>query len=176
MDDFPHLCEGPAKAVLRPAVARAFLRKGRHHRRQDRLHKVSVPTAWSGPLRVLLQLYTAQPKPSCPVSISALLNRLSSAATAVMCVTPSCRDGQSRQFGFVGFRSVAEAQAAVKYFNRSFMGAQRLTVEFAEKYGGSHLPRAWSKYTEGTSRYKKLHQVDSSVPNQSEINKGDGQQ
>jgi RNA recognition motif-containing protein len=70
-----------------------------------------------------------------------------------------CRDGQSRQFGFVGFRSVAEAQAAVKYFNRSFMGAQRLTVEFAEKYGGSHLPRAWSKYTEGTSRYKQLHQV-----------------
>ncbi|BDA49748.1 Multiple RNA-binding domain-containing protein 1 [Coccomyxa sp. Obi] len=68
------------------------------------------------------------------------------------------KDGQSRQFGFVGFRSVAEAQAAVKYFNRSFMGAQRLTVEFAEKYGGSHLPRAWSKYTEGTSRYKKLHQ------------------
>lgn len=59
----------------------------------------------------------------------------------------------------MGFRSVGDAQAAVKYFNRSFMGAQRLTVEFAEKYGGSHLPRAWSKYTEGTSRYKKLHQV-----------------
>ena len=82
-----------------------------------------------------------------------------------MCSDLCRRDGQSRQFGFVGFRSVAEAQAAVKYFNRSFMGAQRLTVEFAEKYGGSHLPRAWSKYTEGTSRYKKLHQVDLSVHN-----------
>jgi multiple RNA-binding domain-containing protein 1 len=43
------------------------------------------------------------------------------------------REGHSRQFGFVGFRSVADAQAAVKYFNRSFMGAQRLAVEFAKK-------------------------------------------
>lgn len=70
-----------------------------------------------------------------------------------------CSDGQSRQFGFVGFRSVEEAQAAIKYFNRTFMGALRITVEFAEKYGGSHMARPWSKYTEGTTRYKKLHQV-----------------
>lgn len=43
------------------------------------------------------------------------------------------RDGQSRQFGFVGYRTVADAQAAVKYFNRSFMGAQRVAVEFAQR-------------------------------------------
>ena len=67
------------------------------------------------------------------------------------------RDGTSRQFGFIGFRSVQEAQAAMQYLNKTFMGAQRIYVEFAERYGGSRLPRAWSKYTEGTSRYNKLH-------------------
>ena len=70
------------------------------------------------------------------------------------------RDGTSRQFGFIGFRTVQEAQAAMQYLNKSFMGAQRIYVEFAERYGGSRLPRAWSKYTEGTSRYNKLHATD----------------
>ncbi len=68
-----------------------------------------------------------------------------------------CRDGTSRQFGFIGFRTVQEAQAAMQYLNKTFMGAQRIYVEFAERYGGSRLPRAWSKYTQGTSRYNKLH-------------------
>lgn len=40
-----------------------------------------------------------------------------------------CRDGKSRCFGFVGFRSPAEAEAAVKYFNRSFFDTMRLAVE-----------------------------------------------
>ena len=71
-----------------------------------------------------------------------------------------CRDGTSRQFGFIGFRTVQEAQAAMQYLNKTFMGAQRIYVEFAERYGGSRLPRAWSKYTQGTSRYNKLHAAD----------------
>ena len=45
----------------------------------------------------------------------------------------------------------------MQYLNKTFMGAQRIYVEFAERYGGSRLPRAWSKYTQGTSRYNKLH-------------------
>lgn len=48
----------------------------------------------------------------------------------------------------------------MQYLNKTFMGAQRIYVEFAERYGGSRLPRAWSKYTEGTSRYNKLHAKD----------------
>ena len=53
----------------------------------------------------------------------------------------ACRDGTSRQLGFVGFRTVPEAQAAFKYFNKTFIGAQRIYVEFAERLGGSRLPR-----------------------------------
>ena len=51
------------------------------------------------------------------------------------------RDGTSRQFGFIGYRSVEEAQAALQYLNKTFIGAQRIYVEFAEKFGGSRLPR-----------------------------------
>ncbi len=58
------------------------------------------------------------------------------------------RDGTSRQFGFVGFRTVEQAERAVKYFNRTFIGTARVGVEFAEKYGGGGLARPWSKYSE----------------------------
>ncbi|EFN59301.1 hypothetical protein CHLNCDRAFT_19359, partial [Chlorella variabilis] len=66
------------------------------------------------------------------------------------------RDGKSRCFGFVGFRTPAEAEAAVRYFNKSFMDTMRLAVEFAYKFGSGEAPRAWSKYTEGTSAHKRL--------------------
>lgn len=39
------------------------------------------------------------------------------------------RDGKSRCFGFVGFRTPADAEAAVKYFDRSFFDTMRLAVE-----------------------------------------------
>lgn len=39
------------------------------------------------------------------------------------------RDGKSRQFGFVGFRTEHEAEEAIKYFNKSFMHTSRITCE-----------------------------------------------
>lgn len=52
----------------------------------------------------------------------------------------------------MGFASAEQAAAAVKYFNRTFMDAMRLEVEYAYKYGaGQEKGKAWSKYTEGTS-------------------------
>lgn len=41
----------------------------------------------------------------------------------------ACRDGKTRQFGFVGFRTEEEAQDAAKYFHRSFFDTSRLTCE-----------------------------------------------
>ena len=45
-----------------------------------------------------------------------------------------CRDGASRQFGFVGFRSAEEATAALKYFNRTFIDTSRISVEVHRCY------------------------------------------
>ena len=66
------------------------------------------------------------------------------------------RDGTSRQFGFVGYKTAEEAEAAIKYFNRTFMDTSRITVEAAEKLGSASLSRPWSKYTEGSSAHKRL--------------------
>ena len=57
------------------------------------------------------------------------------------------REGWSRCFGFVGFKTEKEAASAVAWFHRSYFGAARLVVEPAEPVGSTGLARPWSKYT-----------------------------
>lgn len=58
------------------------------------------------------------------------------------------RAGVSRQFAFVGFKTDAAAVAAVKRFNKSFMGTSRLVVEpAAEIDDATRVKLAWSRHT-----------------------------
>ncbi|CAA2964808.1 multiple RNA-binding domain-containing 1 isoform X1 [Olea europaea subsp. europaea] len=57
------------------------------------------------------------------------------------------RDGKSRQFGFVGYRTEQEAEEAIKYFDKSFMDTRRITCEIAWKVGDPEIPRPWSRYS-----------------------------
>ncbi|XP_059446252.1 multiple RNA-binding domain-containing protein 1 [Corylus avellana] len=63
------------------------------------------------------------------------------------------KDGKSRQFAFIGFRTEREAEEAIKYFNRSYVDTCRITCEIAHKVGDPNMPRPWSRYSlkkEGT--------------------------
>lgn len=57
------------------------------------------------------------------------------------------RDGKSRQFGFVGFRSEQEAAEALKFFDGSFIDTCRISCEIARKVGDSEMPRPWSRHS-----------------------------
>jgi len=48
-------------------------------------------------------------------------------------------DGTSRRFGFVGFRSEAEAEAARAYFDRTYMDTSRISVAVAKQIGDEEL-------------------------------------
>ena len=65
------------------------------------------------------------------------------------------RDGLSRRFGFVGLVSDAQAKRAVDMFDRSYIGASRITVEVAKPYGDESLQRPWSKYSRGSSAHAR---------------------
>ncbi|KAL8236003.1 hypothetical protein R6Q59_017084 [Mikania micrantha] len=57
------------------------------------------------------------------------------------------RDGKSRQFGFVGFRSDKEAAEALKFFHGSFMDTSKIICEIARKVGDSEISRPWSRHS-----------------------------
>ena len=42
------------------------------------------------------------------------------------------RDGTSRRFGFVGFKSELDAEAAQKWFDRTFIDSARISVSVSE--------------------------------------------
>jgi multiple RNA-binding domain-containing protein 1 len=44
------------------------------------------------------------------------------------------KDGRSRRFAFIGFKSEEAAAAAKAYFNNSFIGTTRISVQPALRY------------------------------------------
>lgn len=57
------------------------------------------------------------------------------------------KDGKSRQFAFIGFRTEQEAEAAIKYFNNSYMDTSRINCEVARQIGDPNTPRPWSRHS-----------------------------
>ncbi|CAO2629294.1 Probable RNA-binding protein 19 [Lemmus lemmus] len=78
--------------------------------------------------------------------------------TLTDCSLKFTKDGKFRKFGFIGFKSEEEAQAALSHFNRSFIDTSRITVEFCKSFGDPTKPRAWSKHAQKPSQPKQLSQ------------------
>ncbi|KAK8608225.1 hypothetical protein V6N13_023654 [Hibiscus sabdariffa] len=57
------------------------------------------------------------------------------------------RDGKSRQFAFIGYRTEQEAEEAIKYFNKSYLDTSRIICEIARKVGDPNTPHTWSRYS-----------------------------
>lgn len=55
------------------------------------------------------------------------------------------REGQSRRFGFVGFKSEEDAAGVVKYFHESFIDTARISVEVAKSFGDSTVAMPWKE-------------------------------
>eukprot|EP00210_Caulerpa_lentillifera_P009688 g9243.t1 len=67
------------------------------------------------------------------------------------------KSGNSRGFGFIGFSNASDANKAVQYFHKTFIGSNRISVELAKKVGDPLLDRPWSKYSKGSSRYHEAN-------------------
>ncbi|TQD91242.1 hypothetical protein C1H46_023168 [Malus baccata] len=57
------------------------------------------------------------------------------------------KEGNSRQFAFIGFRTGREAQEAMKYYDRSFLDTCRISCEIARKVGDPEIPWPWSRHS-----------------------------
>ncbi|NXJ13808.1 RBM19 protein, partial [Odontophorus gujanensis] len=68
--------------------------------------------------------------------------------TLTDCCLKFTKDGRFRKFGFIGYKSEDEAQAALSHFNRSFIDTSRVTVELCKSFGDPSKPKAWSKHSQ----------------------------
>ncbi|XP_067911254.1 probable RNA-binding protein 19 isoform X2 [Heterodontus francisci] len=68
--------------------------------------------------------------------------------TLTDCILKFTTDGKFRKFGFVGFKTEEEAQAALKHFNKSYIDTSKIAVEFCKSFGDPGLPRPWSKHSQ----------------------------
>lgn len=67
------------------------------------------------------------------------------------------KDGKSRNFGFVGFRTKEDASRAKLAMHKAYVDTRPVVVETAHAKGDGALPRAWSRYTKGSTNFKKIH-------------------
>ncbi|CAL5030112.1 unnamed protein product [Urochloa decumbens] len=65
------------------------------------------------------------------------------------------KDGKSRQFAFIGFRTNEDAEEALKYFNNTYIDTCKITCEVARKIGDPDAPRPWSRHSLKKSEYGK---------------------
>lgn len=69
------------------------------------------------------------------------------------------KNGRSRLFGFVGFKSEEEAKKAKEYFNNTYLHTSKLSVDLALAQNDTNLARPWSKHSQGSSSFKRLQKA-----------------
>ncbi|KAL0490442.1 RNA-binding protein 19 [Acrasis kona] len=65
------------------------------------------------------------------------------------------KSGESRCFGFVGFKKPEQAKRAIKQTDNTFINMSKIFVSFAKPYKDESIDRPWSKYSEGSSQNKR---------------------
>ncbi|XP_069475328.1 probable RNA-binding protein 19 isoform X2 [Ambystoma mexicanum] len=74
--------------------------------------------------------------------------------TLTDCSLKFTKEGKFRKFGFIGFSSEEEAQAALSHFNKAFIDTARVSVEFCKSFGDPTKAKAWSKHSQKQSSGK----------------------
>eukprot|EP01032_Pedospumella_encystans_P022618 gene22618-25624_t len=65
------------------------------------------------------------------------------------------KDGKSRKFAFVGFRTELQATEAQKHFNNTFIGMSKISVEMAKKFNDQSLKELKQKFAEKKTKGSK---------------------
>ncbi len=73
--------------------------------------------------------------------------------------TPS---GLFRRFAFIGYHDEAQADKAVKYFDKTFIESCRIDVDLAKPYGDKEIPRTWSQHSKTLPSSTKTHDEEKS--------------
>jgi len=80
-------------------------------------------------------------------------------------------EGVFRKFAFVGFSDEGAAQKAIDYFNQTYFGTSKMTIETCLPISEKDKVRPWSKHTKGSSAYKRVHGDDLNIEEEPKLKK-----
>ncbi|XP_050400341.2 probable RNA-binding protein 19 [Patella vulgata] len=80
--------------------------------------------------------------------------------TLTDCTLKYTREGLFRRFAFIGYKTEAEAQAAQRFLDRSFLNTDQIEVSIATTVNDEEKPRAWSKYSQDSSAFQRIERND----------------
>lgn len=67
------------------------------------------------------------------------------------------KEKKNRRIAFIGYKIESHASKAKEFFNNTYIYMSRINVDFAKTSDDPTLPRAWSKYSKGSSLYFSKH-------------------
>lgn len=76
------------------------------------------------------------------------------------------RNGESRRFAFIGYKSTDDADAAVRYFDNSFINTSRISVEVAKTFSDPTVPM--SARDQRKLQYQKLREREERLKEEEE--------
>ena len=65
------------------------------------------------------------------------------------------KQGNSRRFGFIGFKSCEDAKKAIALLNKSYIGTSKVVADFALPVGNEHIPSAVGKLSQLKQKERK---------------------
>jgi multiple RNA-binding domain-containing protein 1 len=68
------------------------------------------------------------------------------------------KNGASRRFGFIGFKSSEDARSAIQLLNKTYIGTSKVIAEFALPVGDEHIPAGFSKKKTNSKREAPTHE------------------
>lgn len=69
------------------------------------------------------------------------------------------KEKKNRRIAFIGYKNESDGIKAKEYLNNTYLYMSRINVDFAKTADDPDLPRAWSKYTKGSSAYNDINGV-----------------
>lgn len=77
------------------------------------------------------------------------------------------KDGKSRRFAFIGFRTETQATEAQLHFNNTFVGMSKISVEMAKKFNDQSLQEQKKKHSAGQKHFSATEnncEADTKLP------------
>ena len=89
------------------------------------------------------------------------------------CKVMRTKEGKSRKFAFIGYKTIEEAIEAKKYFNNTFLISSKIIVNFAKPIGDETLENCYARKKNNNNNFNKEKNIENNLSSEEEKNEID---